>query len=165
VNVSTKSAPPLEELTTEQFRQQLAGLIDPREEIDLGDREDTRLAAIDFVACLPQIFGESLNRLTLWNRIGTAIETAYAKTVADDVEFFISEVCRQIQAGSAAARSEALARSLTTVSAWEIEKREAWLNHLATRLPTVLVYARMEWEKIKSEQSERARKRKGETAQ
>lgn len=142
--------PKLDELTTEQFRQRLAGLIDPAEQVGLTEREVVRMVAIDFVACLPQIFGDDLDRLKMWDRIGSGIMSAYAKTVGDDVELFISEVCRHIQAGTAVAYCEDLAAILAKVSSWESEQREAWLSYLTTRLPIVLIGAKSEWEKYKA---------------
>lgn len=143
------SLPLLGELSTEEFRQRLAGLIDPSEQLGLTDREEVRLTAIDFAACLPQVFGDDLDRTTLWDRIGSGLQTAFAKTVGDDVEFFISEVCRHIHAGTAAARCEALCEITMRVSAWECEQREAWMRYLTTHLPIVLVHARAAWESQK----------------
>lgn len=149
--MSTPNASPplLGELTTEEFRQHLAGLIDPAEQLDLTDKEIVRLTAIDFVACLPMIFGDDLDRTTLWDRIGSGLQTAFAKTVGDDVEFFVSEVCRHVHAGSAVARCDDLANVICKVTTWECEQREAWMRYLSTHLPIVLVHARAAWEQIK----------------
>jgi hypothetical protein len=136
-------------MSTEQYRQMLAGLIDPQQKLELTDREVVRHTAIDFVACLPRIFGPELDRMTLWDRIGSAVQVAFSKTVDDDHEFFISEVCRHIMAGTAAARCEELNTVLQRVTAWEAEQRVAWMQYLASHLPVVLINARAEWEKVK----------------
>ena len=146
---TTKDVPPLGNLTTEQYRRHLAGLIDPQQKIGLTDREVIRLTAIDFVSCLPRIFGSELDRMTLWDRIGSAIQVAFSKTVDDDHEFFISEVCRHIMAGTAAARSEELQAVILKVTEWEAERRVLWMQYLSSHLPVVLVHARAAWEKSK----------------
>lgn len=146
---TTKDVPPLGDMTTEQYRQHLAGLIDPRQKIATTDREVVRLTAIDFVACLPKIFGSDLDRITLWDRIGSAIEVAYSKTIDDDHEFFISEVCRHIMAGTAAARCDDLVKIIVRVSEWESEQRVLWMSYLSSHLPIVLVNARSAWESFK----------------
>lgn len=136
-------------MTTEQYRQHLAGLIDPQQKLEVKDREVIRLTAISFVACLPKIFGSELDRMTLWDRIGTAIQVAFSKTVDDDHEFFISEVCRHIMAGTAAARCEELQTIVVQVTEWEAERRVLWMQYLSSHLPVVLVHARAAWEKSK----------------
>lgn len=146
---TTKEIPPLGNMTTEQYRQHLAGLIDPQQKLEVKDREVIRLTAISFVACLPKIFGSELDRMTLWDRIGTAIQVAFSKTVDDDHEFFISEVCRHIMAGTAAARCEELQTIVVQVTEWEAERRVLWMQYLSSHLPVVLVHARAAWEKSK----------------
>jgi hypothetical protein len=146
-----KDLPALGSLTSEQYRQKLAGFVDPAERLELTDRESVRLAAIDFVSCLPQIFGDDLDRMTLWDRIGSGIQVAFAKTADADVEFFISEVCRHIQAGTEAARCEDLSTVLFRVAAWEAERRTAWIQYLNSHLPIILVHARANWEVRKAE--------------
>ena len=138
-------------LSPEQYRQKLAGFADPSDSLTLADRESVRLAAIDFVSCLPQIFGDDLDRTTLWDRIGSGVLAAFAKTAGGDVEFFISEVCRHIHAGTAAARCDDLSAVLIRVSAWENESRVAWIQYLQSHLPIVLVLSRANWEKRKSD--------------
>jgi len=137
-------------LDTEQFRQRLAGLIDQRSEVDAEDFASVAACAIHFVSSLPIVFGEQLERTTLWDKIGAALDTAYAKTAADDCDFFISRVLESILASPAAvARCEAIGQVITWLSAAPTEMRHAWLQYIATHRYAVLVRARMAWEQQK----------------
>lgn len=139
-------------LNTEQFRQRLAGLIDPADELAPEQIQSQRDIAVLFVAALPQVFGENLDRMTLWDRIGTAIQTAYAKTAADDCDFFISRALEHVQAAPAdVARNENIARVMAWAADATPEERQAWLGYMTTHLYSVLVRARQIWEAYKIE--------------
>ena len=143
------SPQPLGELTTEQFRQKLAGLLDPQEAMADSSKQTIRLLAIDFVSALPRVFGDDLDRKTLWDRIGSGLQTAYAKTAGADVEFFFSEVFRHIHAGTAAAREDAIATVLGNVVAIPEPERRAFITYCSTHMPVLLVHARARWTEVK----------------
>jgi hypothetical protein len=138
-------------LTPEQFRQRLAGLIDPHETIHPERREEIKALAIKFASCLPSLFGESLDRKTLWDRIGTGLQAAYAKTAGADHEFFIQAVLDHIKASpTQAASCNTLAEVLTTLAAWDAADRQAWITSYGTLLIPILVYAREGWSATKT---------------
>jgi len=139
--------PPLiGELTPEEFRQKLAGLLDPREQISPERREEIKQLAIDFSAALPSVFGDALDRKTMWDRIGTALEVAFAKTAGGDHEFFIEQVMQVILAKrSAASSNQAIARVMATLNEWTSEDRQAWITYFSTHLVPILVHARNAW--------------------
>ena len=143
-------SPPLEGLTTEQFRQRLAGLLDPHDTIGPELKAFQRANAIKFVATLPQLFGNELDRTTLWDRIGSAVETAYAKTADADYEFFISECLRHIKAPRVLiSKSQRLANVMKALEDAGAVERQAFLDYLTTHLDAMLVHARAEWERYK----------------
>lgn len=148
--MSSSLPPPLESLSTEQFRQRLAGLIDPQERLSPDFQAEQKNHAIQFVACLPEVFGESLDRLTLWDRIGTALQTAHAKTAGEDYEFFISRVLEHIKAEPArVARCETIQYVMHWMADCPSEARHAWLAYMHTHLYAVLVHAKWAWEQAK----------------
>lgn len=151
--------PAPETLSTEEFRQRLAGLIDPEDTLDIAEREALRFLALDFLATLPELFGEELDRMTLWDRIGSAVETAFAKTVGADAEYFVSQVLDHIKAESgAAARNDRLADVLLKLDNASNIERQQWITYLKTHLVPLLVHARSSWEANKTQ---RKAKRKG----
>lgn len=128
------------------FRQRLAGLIDPQQELDPKLKEWQKTNAIRFVATLPAVFGESLDRTTLWDRIASGVEAAVAKTADSDAEFFVSEVLRHILANRGkVAASLRLSQVLTTLAESIAEERQAFIDYIASHLDAVLIFARAEW--------------------
>lgn len=117
--------------------------------------EAQRDYAVLFVASLPQVFGESLDRMTLWDRIGTALEVAYAKTVGDDTDFFISAALEHILAApSDVSRCEGIAACIEWLHDCTSEEKHAWLAYLSTHRYAVLVRARAKWEARKEMMAE-----------
>jgi len=142
--------PLIEGLTPEQFRQKLAGLLDPREQLTPQHRQEIKDLAIKFVAVLPAVFGEGLDRLTMWEKIASALEVAFAKTAGADHEFFIEQVMKGILADRAkASANQQLAEVIATLEQWGTEQRHAWINYFGTHLVPVLVHARNQWTRRK----------------
>ena len=138
--------PKLGELTTEQFRLALAGLLDPQAKESAIPREEIKALAIAFVGGLPEVFGKELDRLKMWDRIATAVQSAFAKTACDDHEFFVAEVLGHIKANpSEAADNESIANTLDTLGGWPSVDRQGWLNYLHSHLIPVMVHARKRW--------------------
>lgn len=152
---SIQLPPPLPLLNTEEFRQKLAGLVDPRSELSSTEIAAQRDYAVEFVSALPIVFGDSLDRTTLWDRIGTALEIGYAKTVGDDVDFFISAVLEHIKANAAAvARCEKIAGVIAWLASCTSEEKHTWLAYMATHRYAVLVRGRSKWEASKVQKEE-----------
>lgn len=144
--MNTHAPPLLGELTTEQFRQSLAGLLDPQAKESAIPREEIKTLAIAFVGGLPEVFGEELDRLKMWDRIATAIQSGFAKTACDDHEFFVAQVLSHIKANPAkAADNASIASTLDTLGGWSSVDRQAWLAYLNAHLIPVMVHARKKW--------------------
>lgn len=156
--------PLLGELTTEQFRQKLAGLIDPQEQSTPERRSELRELSIRFAAALPEVFGEDLERKSMWDRIGTGLQAAFAKTAGDDHEFFINEVLTHIKANPAKAAScEEIGFVLWKLSEWNSSDRQAWITYFNTHLYVVIQFAKKGWTKTK--ETRKAAKGKSRNAQ
>ena len=161
--MNSQKTPPISELSTEEYRQKLAGLIDPEQEVADDRRTEIKQVAIDFVALLPLFFGEELERTTLWDRIGTGLQTALAKTASSDHEFFAQCVLSHILANPAKTASNGQLRDLLDkVGAWTDGDRQAWMRCFGTHLIPILVYARANWEDAKGKSKQaRGLKTKG----
>jgi hypothetical protein len=148
--VKLNTLPLLGELTTEQFRQKLAGLIDPQSQTPQR-REELKALAVQFAGCLPTMFGDNLDRKTLWDRIGTGLQSAFAKTAGDDHEFFIQQVLEHIKSEPSKASSNLqLADVIATLDEWSASDRQAWITYFHTHLIPILVHARVVWTKAKA---------------
>jgi hypothetical protein len=140
------SLPPLERLSPQEVRQRLAGLIDPAEAVTVTDKETYRLLAVEFCAALPAVFGDTLDRMTLWDRIASGIQSGYAKTVSGDLELFVQHVLEHIRAdASRVVACDRICSAQERLFDLSTDDRQAFLTYLVTHLIPVLVFARKEW--------------------
>jgi hypothetical protein len=101
--------------------------------------------AVDFCAALPSVFSSSLERLTMWDKIGAAIRSGYAKTASGDLDLFVNHVLESILAEpSRVAACEPLMKSLDAIQQIPMDSRQDWLRYLVTHLMPVLMYARQQ---------------------
>lgn len=125
------------------MRQRLASLIDPQAEKLEWHAEFAKGLAIQFCAALPAVFGESLDRMTMWDKIASAIQSGYAKTVDGDLDLFVQHVLESIKADPAkAVACESLTDAIDDLQRLPEQERQDWLQYLVTHLIPVLVYAR-----------------------
>jgi hypothetical protein len=121
-------------------------LIDPQGEKPDWYAEVAKGLAIQFCASLPSVFGESLDRMTMWDKIAAAIQSGYAKTVSGDLDLFVQHVLESIQADPAkAVACERLTDAIDELQRLPEQERQDWLQYLVTHLIPVLVYARRDW--------------------
>lgn len=138
-------------LNTEAFRRKLAGLSDPSRPGGIAEPAEIRETAHRLCSILASLFGESLDRKTLWDRIGSALKTSVAKVDDGDLERFVSLCLEHVQADvGEAGRSEALERELSTYETRPAEWRTAFLAYVAANHYPVVVFGRRRWERIKS---------------
>lgn len=134
------------------LRQTLAGLIDTESAVLPSFNDECRLLAIDFVATLPAVYGEELDRIKLWDRIESALRTAAAKVgSSSDAERYISEVLEHVKAkGSDVARETRLGAVMLKLVEWEPENRVAWIRYITSHIFVVLSFGKHEWERRKA---------------
>lgn len=139
----------VESIDMTEYRRRLLGLADPVEQLATKTKDEIRELALEFVASLPRIFGDALDRKTLWPRIGSAIRSSAAKA-GGDADLFVSCVCDHLVAddGDVAGSAEIL-RVISVLSEWTQADREAWLVYLRQQTPIVLVRAKERWEAVK----------------
>ena len=133
----------LENLNTEQLRQRLAGLIDTQAEKSKWFSEQAKDVAIQFAASLPAVFSDSLDRLTMWDKIASAIKGGFAKTAGGDLDLFIQHVMETIKADESKAVScEKLVIAIDCMHAIDDEHRQDFLQYFVTHLIPILVHSR-----------------------
>lgn len=87
-------------ISAEEFRRKLAGLESTERNSDAENQEMMKLG-IDLVIVLRNVFGDSLDRKTLWHRIGNGISVA-AHKCAGSAEKFIAETLDYVKADESA---------------------------------------------------------------
>lgn len=98
---------------------------------------------MQFCAALPAVFGQELDRMTMWDKIASAIQSGYAKTVDGDIDLFVQHVMESIKADpSKAVACELLTDSIDNLHKLDEQDRQDWLTYLVTHLIPVLVHAR-----------------------
>lgn len=133
----------LQLLSPDEWRQKISGLIDPAERHELRPREEIRRMCIRFVSLLPSLFGDQLDRKTMWSRIATGLDSAFAKTPGDDVEFFMQSVLTHICADAdKASKSDELLLLIRELEAWSSGERQAWITYFHTHLIPIVAQSR-----------------------
>lgn len=153
--MSTPATSPLTRLDTEAFRRKLAGLADPDRTPGATEKAEVRETASRLCSILAHLFGESLERTTLWDRIGTALAKACAETSDDDLDRFVTICLEAILADPAkAAACEPLGQLLGTFAVRPHEWRMDLINYINTHRYAVLVHGRARWEQVKTKEVE-----------
>ncbi len=142
------SATPFEIVTVSmaEFRAQLAGLTQAMgEDGELADAALLRDVAQRFVGCLPALLGTEIARVSMWDKIAAALETAAAKAGADH-ERFIGAVLKTLLGSPAvAAANEELQAVLAALDRAPSGTGVRWVRYLEAHLVPVLVVARQRW--------------------
>ena len=138
-------------IDTQQFRQRVAGLIDPnRKPTGAAETTSIKEEAKQLCLILCELFGESLDRTTLWDRIGSALATAAAKCDDGDTDRFVSLCLEHVQADNAqAARHTEFGNWVVTMGSRDDAYRQGFVRACATITPVILVHARNAWEQRK----------------
>lgn len=119
-------------------------MTDPSIKTD-GVKENLINEAVDFVAELPIFYSDSLDRMSLWDRIGNGLVAASQKCNGD-VELFINQVLVYIKADtSKVAASERLSNMMYTMSQRDKSWKETFLRQFQEYHYLIIVKARMVW--------------------
>lgn len=147
---------PIPVISTEEARRKLAGLVDPERPVG-GEAvaTDVRDTAVRFATILASLFGDSLDRLTLWERIASGFDSACAKVDDGDLDRFASLCLTHVLADAGrAAACDALGQTLGVFAARPIEWRQAFVRWCRSHRYPLVVHARARWESIKKGQVE-----------
>jgi hypothetical protein len=136
-------------LSAQAFRQRLAGLIDPDQVLPEEDREAVKQDAVRFCSTLASLFGDDLDRKTLWERIGNGLVVCTAKC-GGDWEAFVNEILQYIKAdGGKVAASKPLAEFLEGFACKPRAHRDAFLRTIEAKHFVIIVKARALWQSMK----------------
>lgn len=133
------------------WRQRLAGLTDPDYSADDNPAaQEYKVRAVELVLCLCELFGDSLDRMTLWDRIGSALGASCAKCDDGDIDRFVSAALEHVKADAgASSRNDRLAKQLPAMCAKGLSWRQGFVRYVASHSFSVLAHGRLAWEKVK----------------
>ncbi|GHU37757.1 hypothetical protein FACS1894105_10440 [Clostridia bacterium] len=96
------------QISAEKFRQRLAGLENPEQTFSNEQLEEMHKDAQNLILALREVFGDKLDRKTLWDRITHGIEVSSSKS-GGKVDKFIAELLDYVKAEpNSVVRSESL---------------------------------------------------------
>ncbi|MGD8707068.1 MAG: hypothetical protein PVI88_00105 [Nitrosopumilaceae archaeon] len=139
----------INQLTPEEFRLKIAGLLDPLGQMDDLGKKSMEDEVIRFVSILPEVFGDNLDRKTLWERIGNGLVSSLAKA-GGDVELFVNHCLDYVKADSGkAAANENLHYFISTLSTRDKEWKQQFLRTIEKKHYLIIVKSRDTWNKNK----------------
>lgn len=152
---SPPDLPPIAVIDFDEFRRKLAGLSSPESRSAMTPAVIKDMA-VRFVTILADLFGDDLERITLWTRIDTALATSLAKVgSSNDIDQFASFCLEHVkaEAGQSAA-SQPLLAILDTMNRVPSEDRHAFLGYFRDHRYPAIVFGRQRWELVKKKEVE-----------
>lgn len=137
-------------IDVEEFRRRMAGLIDPNRKTGAAETASVKEEAKQLCLALCELFGDSLDRMTLWDRIATALTSSAAKCDDGDTDRFAAMCLEHVKGEpAAAARHVGFGNWVTTMAERDDAYRQALIRHCGAKAAIVLVHTRAAWENIK----------------
>lgn len=138
-------------IDTAEARRRIMGLVDPdARPSGPADAQAVKDAAQSLCVLLARHFGRDLDRMTLWDRIASALEQASAKCDDGDLPRLASLALAHVSADAAGvARDDQFGAWLATVDSWPPEVRQAFVRRLTVLRYAVIAEGRQRWESLK----------------
>lgn len=109
--------------------------------------------AARFCSVLADLFGSSLDRVTLWSRIDSALATAFAKAADGDLDHYATLCLEHIKADpSSVAASDALSSLLSQFESRPPEWRQRFVRYVNDHRMAVIVHGRARWNAVKGKE-------------
>lgn len=137
-------------VSREEFRRRLAGFADRGRQIQQIEQTAFRQIAEDFVVSLCLVFGDSLDRKTLWSRIDSGLQAACASVDDGDTDRWLDLLLDHVKADAARVVRLGLLRNVRTSLASKDEThRREFLRWVESRRYAVLTHGRAAWDRWK----------------
>lgn len=134
-----------------EFRRRVAGLVDPnRKPTGAAESASVKDEAVLLCLAMCDLFGDTLDRKTLWDKIPAALRTAAAKCDDGDTDRFAALCLETIKADDGcAARHPGLTNWLLSMASRDGAYRQAFVQHCGGKAAIVAVHGRAAWERTK----------------
>ncbi len=138
-------------MSAEEFRQKLAGLVNPNQMMKEEEIEKVKEKTIEFCSILPELFGDDLKRITLWERISHGLIVSSAKANGD-IELFINQILLYIKAEpSNVASNKHLSDFIEFILSQSRNWQEQFIRTCESKYMFICVKARLIWNTKKEE--------------
>ncbi|EMO53888.1 hypothetical protein [Leptospira noguchii] len=139
----------IDKLTPEEFRRKIAGFTDQMKRINETDKQNLKEEAVRLCSIFASLFGDELDRMTLWERINNALVTAIAKS-GSDLDAFVNCALDFIKSDPArVAASDALSSFLDMIASRNDVWRKEFLSYISKHHFILIVHARKRWNEYK----------------
>lgn len=153
--MSTPAPPIPPSIDSAEIRRKLAGLVDHSSRVPSpAETEEVKILAVRFVNILANLFGDSLDRATLWDRIDSAIATSVQKSAPETSSTSPRSASHIDASPSRVAACIPLLQVIEQVAVRPQDWRANLLAHMNTRRFVVIAFARSRWQLIKSGEAE-----------
>jgi len=141
----------LQGLTTEQFRQKIAGLIDPAREVNQAEKQNLKEEAIRFLSILAKHYALKSDRKSLWGDIGNVVHKSLAKLGGSpDLERLVNDCLDGVLADIAISSAcPAVCQIIETFGARDDHWRSQFATSLQQHLRPWVVLARSRYSDAK----------------
>lgn len=147
----------LQAMAYDEFRRKLAGFED-KDRVTPDDIRGYRTDASTLCRLLAELFGDELDRLTLWSRIDSAIRTSCAKATDGNLELLVNLCLEHVKADAGrASGNEDLERLLLSFNSMSDEKRRGFAAYLKNNTYSVIVHGKSAWEIRKGEMKSKSK--------
>jgi hypothetical protein len=135
----------IQQLSAVEFRQKLAGLVDPGKVLPDMELQVIKDEAVKLCRILVEVFSDSLDRKTLWDRIGNGLAVSSIKC-GGDWELLLEKLLEYIRAepGKVAANSK-IDAWMETMALRPKEWRDQFIRTCETKRMSIIVKARQIW--------------------
>jgi len=132
-------------LSAQEFRQKLAGLVDPSRSLPPLELSIVKDEAIKLCLIFAEVFGESLDRKTLWERIGNGMLVCAAKC-GGDWELFLDQMLEYIKADAGkVAANKSIDSWIESMECKPKEWKEQFIRACESKRMFIIVKARAIW--------------------
>lgn len=108
-----------------------------------------KMEAIRFCSILASVFGEDLDRMTLWDKIGNALVSACSKS-PDDIDAFINNCLISIKSDFAkVAANDSLDSIVMLFQSKPTSWHSEFINYISKHNYIILMHSRKRWMEYK----------------
>lgn len=144
-------------LSAEEFRKKEAFLINPLKQVSEFELKGIEDEIVHFFSILPEVFGDDLDRLTLWDRISNGVLPSLSKS-GDDFGVFINGMLEYIKASaSKVAVNDNIVYFIQSAETKPKEWTEMFMEQCSKRLFLIIVKARIMWNQKKELQKKESK--------
>lgn len=143
-------------LSRDHFRLKLAGLVDEAQHVASTEATAFEAQAVDLALAMAELFGDDLDRITLWSRIASGLEQC-ARENAGDAMALVNGCLLHVKADATrTACNDRIAQVIEVVSPQSQIWGRQWARWIVGHIHIIIIKSRTQWQAIKLAKKEGA---------